>query len=153
MDTDLDILYFMYIIRYATLWKTQIFGETEASCHPFISIKPQFSLGSRQSWLFAKFCCPLRNRLNLYLRFHPGKNICSPEVVQFLRFLLRHLRKPIVLLWDQSPVHRAGALKKFLKRYRRIHAYDFPGYAPNLIPMSSSGPNLKAHWLTVFPQI
>ena len=53
--------------------ETQIFGETEALCHPFISIKPQFSLGSRQSWLFAKFCCPLAAGYTIVLLWEQGR--------------------------------------------------------------------------------
>lgn len=77
---------------------------------------------------------PQRRRMGLLIRFHSQKNIRAPEVIGFLRHLLRHLRGPVVLLWDGSPVHRAAPVKRFLKQYPRLHAHRFPGYAPELNP-------------------
>lgn len=70
----------------------------------------------------------------LYARFHAERNIRSTEVVAFLRGLLRHLRGPVVLLWDRSRQHRAHKVEAFRHRHPRLHVDSFPGYAPELNP-------------------
>jgi len=77
---------------------------------------------------------PRRRRLALYARFHRDKNIRAPEVVAFLQQLLRHLRGPVVLLWDRSRSHRGVRVGDFLLRHPRLHVESFPGYAPELNP-------------------
>jgi putative transposase len=77
---------------------------------------------------------PRKRRINLYTRFHVSKNIRRLEVLAFLRHLLRHLKKGFVLVWDSSAIHKSDAVKKFIKTQGRIHAYRFPGYAPELNP-------------------
>jgi transposase len=76
---------------------------------------------------------PRRQRLGLYLHFHPG-NIGQTEVAVFLRFLLRHLRGSIVLLWDAGPIHKGEEVDQVLERYPRLHCEFFPSYAPELNP-------------------
>jgi transposase len=77
---------------------------------------------------------PNRRRLALYARFHRDKNIRSPEVVQFLKQLLKHLRGHVVLLWDSGRPHKGAVVKEFLERHPRLHPHRFPGYAPELNP-------------------
>ena len=77
---------------------------------------------------------PKRKRLVLYARFHPGKNIRSPEVAHFLRHLLRHIPGTVVLLWDRGRIHRAHSIQKLLDRHPRLHPDPFPCYAPELNP-------------------
>ena len=77
---------------------------------------------------------PKRRRIVLYARFHPDKNIRSPEVAQFLRHLLRHLRGHVVLLWDGGRPHKGAVVKEWLSTHPRLHPYPFPGSAPELNP-------------------
>jgi DDE superfamily endonuclease len=72
-------------------------------------------------------------RLGLYMHIH-AVNITGAEVVVFLRHLLRHLRGPVNLLWDGSPIHRRDDVKGFLKRHPRLQVHRFPAYAPELNP-------------------
>jgi len=76
---------------------------------------------------------PKRRRLGLYFRLHP-KNIQHPEVCEFLRHLLRHLRGPVVLIWDNGTIHGGEAIRKLQGAFPRLHLYRFPGYAPELNP-------------------
>jgi len=76
---------------------------------------------------------PRRHRLGLYVQLH-RHNITGTEVVGFLRHLLRHLRGPVVLLWDGGKIHRRSDVTAFIRRQRRLQAYPFPGYAPELNP-------------------
>jgi transposase len=76
---------------------------------------------------------PRRQRLGLYLHFHPC-NIRRAAVAVFLRDLLRHLRGPVILLWDSSTIHKGAEVERFLQDHRRLHCESFPGYAPELNP-------------------
>ncbi len=70
----------------------------------------------------------------LYARFHANKNIKNIQVAQFLRYLLRHLRRRVVLLWDSGRVHKGPAIREVLTKYPRLAVESFPGYAPELNP-------------------
>lgn len=64
--------------------------------------------------------------MGLYVRFH-RKDITGVEVVQFLRLLLRHLRRPVVIVWDGGTMHRRGLVRNYLVDNRsRLHVYRFP---------------------------
>jgi putative transposase len=76
---------------------------------------------------------PTYRHLGLYVRFH-ATNITGVEVVQFLRHLVRHVRGPVVLLWDGGTIHRRRIVHDFLRRRPRLHVYPFPAYAPELNP-------------------
>jgi putative transposase len=86
---------------------------------------------------------PRRNKLALYARFYRDKNIRSPDVAEFLRHLLKHLRRPVVLLWDDGTPHKGGPAKQFILRHPRLHIYRFPGYSPELNPAEFIWTNLK----------
>jgi len=76
---------------------------------------------------------PRRRRLGLYYCLH-AKNIQHPEVCAFLRHLLRHLRGPVVLLWDGGTIHKGDAIRTLCRAFPRLHLFRFPGYAPQLNP-------------------
>jgi transposase len=88
----------------------------------------------RLSTISALTVSPLRQRMGLYVRFHP-QNITGLEVLAFLRHLLRHLRGTVVLLWDGNPIHRRRLVGEYLAQRRgRLHVYRLPAYAPELNP-------------------
>jgi transposase len=74
-----------------------------------------------------------RQRLGLYFHLH-RENISQAEVVLFLRYLLREIRGPIVLLWDGGGIHTGQETQAFLHRHPRLHVESFPAYAPELNP-------------------
>jgi hypothetical protein len=76
---------------------------------------------------------PARTRLGLYVQFHPT-NITGVEVIGFLRYLLRHVRGPVVPLWDGGPIHRRAIVRDFVREQTRLHVHRFPAYAPELNP-------------------
>lgn len=76
---------------------------------------------------------PKYRRLALYLRLQK-RAFNGLDVRSFLRHLLRHLRGPVVLLWDRGPIHRRGEVQAFLARHPRVHPEFFPAYAPELNP-------------------
>ncbi len=87
----------------------------------------------RLSTLAVLTVSPRRQQLGLYVRWQPT-NSHAPEVVTFLRALLRHLRGPIVLLWDRASIHQGPVVARFLVAHPRLHVAYFPGYAPALKP-------------------
>jgi transposase len=60
----------------------------------------------------------------------------SPDVVRFLRLLLRKVRSKLPVIWDGSPIHRGQPIKEFLCKgaATRLHLEQLPGYAPELNP-------------------
>ena len=60
----------------------------------------------------------------------------GPDVVSFLRHLLRHIPGKLLVLWDRAPIHRSKVVKEFLARgaAARIHLEQLPAYAPELNP-------------------
>ena len=85
------------------------------------------------STLGALTVSPKRRHLALYLRLH-RKNSNGLEVKDFLRYLLKHLRGNIVLLWDGASIHRRELVKEYLEKPPRVQVEEFPGYAPELNP-------------------
>lgn len=74
-----------------------------------------------------------RQCLGLYWRLH-AQNIGQKEVCQFLRYLLRHIRAPLVALMDNSKTHRGELIQRLLARHPRLQIEYFPSYAPELNP-------------------
>jgi transposase len=60
----------------------------------------------------------------------------GPDVVRFLRHLLRHIRGKLLVLWDGAPIHRAQPVHEFLAAggAARIYLEQLPAYAPELNP-------------------
>jgi transposase len=60
----------------------------------------------------------------------------GPEVVDFLRHLLRQIPGPLLVVWDGATIHRAQPVKDFLAQgaAARLQLEQLPGYAPELNP-------------------
>jgi transposase len=60
----------------------------------------------------------------------------SPDIVRFLRLLLRKVRGKLLVIWDGAPIHRGQPVKDFLRAgaAKRLHLEQLPGYAPELNP-------------------
>ena len=60
----------------------------------------------------------------------------SPDVVRFLRHLLRHIPGKLLVIWDGAPIHRGQPIKDFLAHggAKRVRLEQLPGYAPDLNP-------------------
>lgn len=77
-----------------------------------------------------------RHRLGVVFRVHT-RNIKTPEALEFLRVLERHVRGPMIVVQDKLNVHRA-AVKRWLtsrpKDALRVMVEWLPSYAPELNP-------------------
>jgi transposase len=71
--------------------------------------------------------------VGLYFHLH-SRNITSAGVTTFLRDLLRHLRGPVVLLWDGGKIHGGPAVAAFCRQHPRLRVHRLPSYAPELNP-------------------
>jgi transposase len=65
-----------------------------------------------------------------------ARSFKSPDVVRFLKHLLRHIPGKILVIWDGAPIHRSREVKDFLANggRKRILLERLPGYAPELNP-------------------
>jgi hypothetical protein len=100
----------------------------------------------RISTITALTVSPHRQRLGVWVQFHTS-NITGVEVRDFLRYLLRHLRGSIVLLWDGASIHRRVLIRDFLRWQTRLHVYPLPAYAPELNPAEFVWANTKRQLL------
>ena len=79
---------------------------------------------------------------NFYFRLFPGA-IRSPQIIQFLAHLLRHIPGKLPIVWDGLPGHRSRAVWQFVQQQRgRLWLEYLPGYAPELNPVEY----LWSHW-------
>lgn len=85
--------------------------------------------------------------LNFYFRLYAG-SIKSPQVVDFLKALVRHIRQPLTLVWDRLPAHRSRLVQDYIAGLdgRIIQEY-LPAYAPELNPVEYIWAYWKQHEL------
>ena len=55
---------------------------------------------------------PGRNRVGLYFALLPDENAKAGHFRRFLADLRRHLQRPLVVVWDRLPGHRANELRR-----------------------------------------
>jgi len=80
-----------------------------------------------------------------YFQIHQG-SIKSPQVVEFLRHLQRHIPGKILLLWDGASIHRSLLVKNYIdSTQKRMVVERLPAYAPELNPVEYMWGHLKTH--------
>jgi hypothetical protein len=77
---------------------------------------------------------PGRHRLGCWMHLWPG-SLDSRHVVAFVRDLLRHLRGPVIVVWDRLAAHRSSAVWEFVWSHPRLDVEWLPAYAPELNPV------------------
>ena len=78
-------------------------------------------------------------RGRLYFRVRAG-TIRGPQVVAFLRHLLRHIRRrPIMVFWDSGPHHRSKLVQAFLATQPRLEVHRIPATRPSSTRTSGCG--------------
>ena len=88
----------------------------------------------RLSVISAITVSPSRRRIGLPFQIHED-NLRTAEVVSFIRQLRRQLRRPLIIIWDRWPVHRAAAKRVAASRMKQIEFEWLPAYAPELNPV------------------
>lgn len=72
--------------------------------------------------------------MKLRTRLH-GRSVTGEEVIAFLRHLLGRVRGPLLLVWDNAPIHGRLKVRQFISTQPRLHVENFPRYAPELNPV------------------
>ena len=93
---------------------------------------------------------PVRRHIGLYARFQQD-NFKAVDVAPFLRHLLGHLPGPVVLLWDNGPIHKGPAIRQVLLHNPRLHTEWFPKYAPELNPTEQVWKEFKGRTANSLP--
>lgn len=92
----------------------------------------------------------LDNRLVCY---HTEKTIDAAFIEQSLKDFFKHRQdpqKPIVIVWDNGPVHHAKSLKANFEYWESLDRYFFflPKYSPHLNPIEILWRRIKYTWLS-----
>jgi transposase len=63
------------------------------------------------------------------------------HTVEFLRHLVRHIGRRLLVVWDRSPIHRRAEVREFLtsRPGRGVWLEALPSYAPELNPWDQGG--------------
>lgn len=85
-----------------------------------------------------------------YFRLFPG-TIRSPQVVEFLGLLLRHIPGKLIVIWDGLRQHRSRMVREFVEEQGGRLALEYlPAYAPELNPVEYLWGYWKKHELPNF---
>jgi transposase len=77
---------------------------------------------------------PTAQRLGFYFATEPDGFYTAEKVVEYLRDLLKHLRGPVIVVWDRGGNQKGPVIRKFLARNRRLHLEALPAWAPDYNP-------------------
>lgn len=94
---------------------------------------------------------PRSRRVGLYFTLLPDQNATARHFRRFLAGLRRHLRRPLVVVWDRLAAHRAREVRDALERSGRVHLVFLPPYAPELNPVEMLWSYLKTNPLANHP--
>jgi transposase len=83
-------------------------------------------------------------------RLHQGA-IRSPQIVEFLRALRRHLKRRLLIVWDGLRAHRSRLVREYVDSTDgHIQLAFLPPYAPELNPVEYLWAWLKRHAMANF---
>jgi transposase len=88
----------------------------------------------RANLIGALLVTPKGRRITLRVKLHP-RSVTGEQVIEFLRGLLHRVAGPIVLVWDNAPIHTRKKVQMFIAEHPRLHVYCFPTCAPELNPV------------------
>ena len=84
---------------------------------------------------------------NFYFRLYRGA-IGELEVIDSLKALVRHIDRPLLIVWDRLPAHRSRLVREFIELSEGHIATEFlPSYAPELNPVEYIWAYWKQHEL------
>ena len=84
---------------------------------------------------------------NFYFQIF-DKAVGKEETIDFLARLLRHIRDPLLIVWDRLPAHRSRLVGEFLDSPGGLIAIEYlPPYAPELNPVEYLWGYWKQHQL------
>ncbi len=81
----------------------------------------------------------------------PVGAIKSPQIIEFLKHLMRHVPGPLLVVWEGLPSHRSGVVREFVDATEGVLVLErLPAYAPELNPVESLWGYWKHHELPNF---
>jgi len=94
---------------------------------------------------------PGEAKTRLFLSPRPG-SISTPEVVEFLRNLRRHVAGPVVVVWDRLGAHRSNVTMTHVTAQAHwLRVEYFPAYAPELNPLEYLWATFKGKDVANYP--
>ena len=97
-------------------------------------IRPKGRSREKVSGAGAFVISPKGRRLGWYLSLVPKENFRWPRLLTFLRNLRRHVRGPVMLVWDRSQSHKNAHVRRYLTQVG-WQVELLPAYAPELNPV------------------
>jgi len=86
------------------------------------------------NWTTLSMISAVSERAKVYLKLH-DETIKGPQVVSFLRHLMRRVRSRVIAFVDGATIHRTADVKEVVRRYRgRLQLERLPPYAPEMNP-------------------
>jgi transposase len=86
---------------------------------------------------------PRSHQLGLYFSSLCNDSFDSAAVAAFLRQVLRHLRGPVIVVWDRGPMHHGQSMRDLREQCSRLEIEYLPPYAPDLNPVEQLWSYLK----------
>jgi transposase len=84
---------------------------------------------------------------SFYFQLFP-KTIRSAQVIEFLGHLKRHVRRPLLVIWDRLSAHKSQMTQQWIREQKGwIHTEYLPAYAPELNPVEYLWGYWKQHEL------
>lgn len=78
----------------------------------------------------------------IYKRHFDG-SVNAGKLLLSLDHFRRHIKGPLIIIWDRSPTHRAKIVKAYFESYPDMHMEFLPPYAPELNPEEYCHGNVK----------
>jgi len=104
-------------------------------------------LQHQMSWPKLSAIAAVSPNPHAWVHLVPG-TVRSPQVIRFVRHLLRAQPQPLMLFWDGLPPHRSAQTRDALKPDApRLRLYRLPAYAPELNPVERLWAYLKGYAL------
>lgn len=107
-------------------------------------IRTSLNHHARLNLIGALVISPKGRRLRLRMQSSTD-HLTGESVLQFLQGLLADRAGPIMLIWDNAPIHTRHKVQNFIAAHDRLHAFSLPKYAPELNPVEFLWAQLCEH--------
>ena len=89
------------------------------------------------------------------LRFMVVKgSVTAEHICDLLTRLMHGAEKPVFLIWDGHPIHRAGIVQECIDSFGgKLEVYKLPSYSPELNPTEQVWNNVKNHGIGIADRI
>ena len=79
---------------------------------------------------------PARSKFGFYFQLLPDNtNFRSNSIAAFVESVHRRLGGPLVVIWDQIPIHKSYPVERYVDQHNDVLVESFPPYAPELNPV------------------